>query len=177
MKAKLLLAISLGCLLYAAPSAASVLSAELRVNGISCPFCAFGIEKKLLDVDGVEGVEVFLDDGRIAVTFEPVNSVTVGDLEVAVEKAGFELGGLSLTVEGRLLPEEKGGARLVSGARMTLRLVEKRGDRTEPVSEATLERLRASMVPEDGSIAVTGVVEEWDETEPTLGVELVETKR
>ncbi len=58
MKGYLLLAVSLGLLLHAAPANAAFVSAELRVNGLGCPFCAFGIEKKLLDVDGVTGVEV-----------------------------------------------------------------------------------------------------------------------
>ena len=83
MKGVLLGAVTLGLLLHAAPANATFVSAELRVNGISCPFCAFGIEKKLLDVDGVEAIEVFLDDGRITLTFVPDNAVTVSDLERA----------------------------------------------------------------------------------------------
>ena len=71
MEGYLLLAVSLGILLHAAPANAALVSAELRVHGLSCPFCAFGIEKKLLDVDGGEDVGVFLDDGRIALRFEP----------------------------------------------------------------------------------------------------------
>ncbi len=90
MKGHLLLMVSLGLLLHAAPANAEFVSAELRVNGLSCPFCAFGIEKKLLDVDGVTDVEVFLDDGRLALTFEPENAATVSDLEKAVEKASFK---------------------------------------------------------------------------------------
>ncbi len=84
MKGQLLLAVSVGLLLHAAPADAVFVAAELRVNGLSCPFCAFGIEKKLLDVDGVQGVEVFLDAGRIALRFEPDNDATVSDLERAV---------------------------------------------------------------------------------------------
>ena len=42
-------------LLIAVPltSHAEILEAELQVNGMSCPFCAFGIEKKLRRVEGV----------------------------------------------------------------------------------------------------------------------------
>ena len=137
------------------------------MNGISCPFCAFGIEKKLLDVDGVDGVEVFLDDGRIAVTFEPETSVTASDLEEAVEKAGFELAALKLTVQGSVA-EEEGKARLVSSPTLTFRLVE--------ISASTRERLRALMA-ERGSVVIAGVVAEWNESEPTLAVESVEARK
>lgn len=93
------------------------------MNGISCPFCAFGIEKKLLDVYGVEGVEVIPDNGRIAVTFEPENSVTVCRLEEAVEKTGLERAAPKLTVQGGV-SEEEGKAPLVFSPTLTLRLVE-----------------------------------------------------
>ena len=177
MKVHLLLAVSLGLLLHAAPANAAFVSAELRVNGLSCPFCAFGIEKKLLDVDGVQSVEVFLDDGRIALTFEPENVATVSDLEKAVEKAGFEIVALQLTVHGHLLGGEEGGPRLVASARMRFRLVERRGGRTEPISTIALERLRESTGQGASSTLVTGDVGDRDEEEPTLVVESVEASQ
>ena len=174
MKGRLLLAVSLGLLLHAAPGNAAFVSAELRVNGLSCPFCAFGIEKKLLDVDGVQGVEVFLDDGRIALSFEPDSAATVSDLEEAVEKAGFELAGLKLTVRGRLLDGEQGRALLVASSQMRFRLVERRGERTEPISTTTLKRLRESTGQGGRSVMVTGGVGDRDEEEPMLIVDSVE---
>ena len=192
----LVFAVSLGLLLHAAPASAAFVSAELRVNGLSCPFCAFGIEKKLLDVDGVRGIEIFLDDGRIALVFEPENQATVADLEKAVEKAGFEIAALRLTLRGQLLEAEEAGALLVSSARLRFRLVERRGESTRPISTTTLRRLRDSTAQADdsmlvtgsgsvlvtgsgsvlitGSVLVTGSVLDRDEAEPTLVVEFVE---
>lgn len=174
MQGQLLLAVSLGLLLHAAAASAALVSAELRVNGLSCPFCVFGIEKKLLEIDGVQGVEVFLDAGRIALTFEPDSEALVSDLERAVEKAGFELVALRLTVRGHLLGGEHEGAILVASTRMKLRLLERRGERTEPISTTTLRRLRESTGQEDRSIVVSGAVGDWDAAEPTLVVEPVE---
>ena len=174
LKANRLLAVSLGLLLHAAAANAALVSADLRVNGLSCPFCAFGIEKKLLDVDGVQGVEVFLDDGRIALSFEPDSAATVSDLEEAVEKAGFELAGLKLTVRGRLLDGEQGRALLVASSQMRFRLVERRGERTEPISTTTLNRLRESTGQGGSSVVFTGAVGDRDEEEPTLVVESLE---
>ncbi len=176
MRGQLLLAVSIGLLLHAAPADAAFVAAELRVNGLSCPFCAFGIEKKLLDVDGVQGVEVFLDDGRIALRFEPDNDATVSDLERAVEKAGFEIAALRLTVRGHLLRGEQGGAILAASTRMKFRLVETRGESTEPISSTTLKRLRESTGQEDRSVVVTGAVGDRDEQEPTLVVEPLEAR-
>ena len=172
MKGHLLLIVSLVLLLDAVPANAEFVSAELRVNGLSCPFCAFGIEKKLLDVDGVQGVEVFLDEGRLALTFEAENEATVSDLEKAVEKAGFELAGLELTVRGRLLDAAKGGALLVANPRMSFRLAERSGEKTQPISPNTLERLRDSAA-QAASMVLTGAVGDWNEAEPTLMLESV----
>ncbi|MCZ6807027.1 MAG: heavy-metal-associated domain-containing protein [Deltaproteobacteria bacterium] len=177
MKGYLLLAVSLGLLLHAAPTNAAFVSAELRVNGLSCPFCAFGIEKKLLDVDGVTDVGVFLDDGRLTLTFELENAATVSDLEKAVEKAGFKLAALQLTVRGHLVTDEEGGPRLVASARMRFRLVERRGETTEPISTNTLMRLRESTGQGAGSMLVSGDVGDRDEEEPTLIVKSAETPR
>ena len=62
----------------------------------------------------------------------------------------------------------------MASTRMKFRLVERRGERTEPISTATLERLRESTGQEDRSIVVTGAVGNRDEQEPTLVVESAE---
>lgn len=89
---------------------AEILGAELRVNGMSCPFCAFGIEKKLLDVEGVTKVEVLLDEGLLHLEFRPENEATTRALAAAVDKAGFELAELAIEVEehSRSMPAGRG---------------------------------------------------------------------
>ena len=161
--------VALGCLLLAAPTGATVLTAELRVNGLSCPFCAFGIEKKLLEVDGVQDVEVFLDEGRLTLTFEADNEATVADLAKAVEKAGFELAGLSLTVRGRVVDGAEGGPVLVANPRMRFHLAERHGKATQSISTSAVERLRGS-AGSSNPVVVTGEVQGLDETEATLVV-------
>jgi len=163
----------LGLLLLAASAQAGLRSAELQVNGLSCPFCAFGIEKKLLRIDGVRDVEVLLDEGRVAVTFAPQSAATVADLDAAVAKAGFELAALRVEADGQL--REVDGPRLVSTAEMTFRLAETRDGTTRPVSAETLERLRQGMAGDDGTVVLSGTVEAFDGAEPTLVLDGAET--
>ena len=40
---------------------------ELRVDGLVCPFCAYGIEKKLNAIDGVDEVVIDLTSGLVTV--------------------------------------------------------------------------------------------------------------
>ena len=60
VRAALLLALSLS-------GSANASEFSLRVDGLACPFCSFGVEKKLLKVPGVEELDVLLDGGKVAV--------------------------------------------------------------------------------------------------------------
>lgn len=176
MKWKRRLAVSLGLLLYALPAGAGILAAQLRVNGLSCPFCAFGIEKKLFDVPGVRDVEVFLDEGRIALTFEPSSEATVEDLERAVLGAGFELSALSLEVDGKISSDQ--GVRLIAHPRMTFRLFETRAGDRRPISRESLRHIRETDEP-DGlagkTVLVEGSVTDRGSTEPSLMVRSIKS--
>lgn len=133
---------------------AEILSADLHVNGLTCPFCAFGIEKKLLDVDGVTSVEVRLDEGLLELRLDPGNSATTAALEAAVEKAGFELAGLAIEVRGTLDVDET-ETWLEAHAGQRFRLLEADGDGERPLSPAAREGLPAD---DRGRVAASGRV-------------------
>lgn len=40
---------------------------EMRVDGLACPYCAYGIEKKLSAIDGVQNLDVDLEKGLVSV--------------------------------------------------------------------------------------------------------------
>lgn len=145
---------ALGVSIASGSARAEILSADLRVNGLTCPFCAFGIEKKLLDVDGVTSVDVRLDDGLLQLRLEPGNSATTAALEAAVEKAGFELAGLAIEVRGTLDIEETETWLEAHGGQRFL-LLEAEGDGERPLSPATREWLR---VDDQGRVVASGRV-------------------
>ncbi len=39
----------------------------MRVDGLACPYCAYGIEKKLKQIDGVQRIDVDLNKGLVQV--------------------------------------------------------------------------------------------------------------
>ena len=45
---------------------------QLRVDGLACPFCAYGIEKELTRTDGVEGIDIDIKAGIVTVTMADV---------------------------------------------------------------------------------------------------------
>ncbi len=45
-----------------------MLEVSVQVDGLSCPFCAYGLEKKLRKVENVARIEIRVDEGRAVVT-------------------------------------------------------------------------------------------------------------
>lgn len=65
----------------------------LRVDGLACPFCAYGIEKELQSVPGVEQVETGIKDGVVIVTMQEGAELDESTARQAVGNAGFTLRG------------------------------------------------------------------------------------
>lgn len=63
----------------------------LGVKGVACPYCAFGVEKRLNKLDGVENVVVDIGDSVVRVTMAEDTKLTTVQARAAVEEAGFAL--------------------------------------------------------------------------------------
>ena len=66
---------------------------QLRVDGLACPFCAYGIEKELNRTDGVESIRIDINAGVVTVTMAEGGTMTEAQASRIVEDAGFTLGG------------------------------------------------------------------------------------
>lgn len=66
---------------------------QIQVAGLSCPFCAYGIEKKLHAVPGVERVETNIKEGTVVVVMKDGATLDRSRVERAVREAGFTLKG------------------------------------------------------------------------------------
>ncbi len=57
----------------------------LQVDGLACPFCAYGIEKQLLAIEGVQTVETDIKSGAVIVTMAPGSTL---DEELRASRCG-----------------------------------------------------------------------------------------
>jgi len=64
---------------------------KLHVDGLACPFCAYGIEKKLNAIKGVQKIEVDIATGTVGVTMTEGASLDEVTAQQAVKDAGFTL--------------------------------------------------------------------------------------
>ncbi len=82
------------------PGPANVEAAEqppdvvLKVDGLACPFCAAGLERKLKALDATAEVEVKLEEGEVYLTLKAGETVTDATLTRTVENAGFSVRGI-----------------------------------------------------------------------------------
>ena len=64
---------------------------EYTVTGMTCQHCVNAVTNEVGGIDGVTGVDVDLDSGRVSVRSEqPVDDAAV---RTAVNEAGYELAG------------------------------------------------------------------------------------
>lgn len=64
---------------------------EMIVHGLSCPFCAYGLEKKLRKIEGLDSVSVEFKTGKVLLLLQDGSKATDDRLKELVKDAGFEL--------------------------------------------------------------------------------------
>ena len=81
--------VALVVLTYPFTALAAEANVTLMVDGLSCPFCAYGLEKKIKKMDGVDGVRIDLEESKIEIRFRDKKDVRIEKIEEAVRDAGF----------------------------------------------------------------------------------------
>lgn len=62
---------------------------DIRIEGMSCEGCVKSVTRALQGVPGVQSVEVFLEEGKARVAYDP-RKAGLAELKGAVERAGYE---------------------------------------------------------------------------------------
>ena len=64
-------------------------TAQIKVEGMTCGGCVASVKRALQQIDGVETVEVSLDQAQARVQYDPAR-VNESQLRSAIEDAGFD---------------------------------------------------------------------------------------
>jgi len=71
---------------------------KIEVNGLACPFCAYGLEKKLRnDIKGLENLDINIDKGFVTFSFLKENKPSEEKLKEIVSDAGFQADKISFS--------------------------------------------------------------------------------
>ncbi len=64
---------------------------DIRVDGLACPFCAYGIEKSFIKTEGVKSVDIDLKNGLVIVKTENGKRFSEENLKKIIHDTGFTM--------------------------------------------------------------------------------------
>lgn len=60
-----------------------------NVDGLGCPFCAFGLEKKFKDLKGIKDLKIEIEEGIFTFSYPSEKELQVEEIDKRVEIAGY----------------------------------------------------------------------------------------
>ncbi len=85
------------CLAFSLSAGAQTDAFTLRVEGLGCPFCAYGLEKKFKDVKGIDALKIDIQTGRMTFRVPSSTALTLAQADARVSKAGYTAKGIAVT--------------------------------------------------------------------------------
>lgn len=61
----------------------------VQVDGLGCPFCAYGLEKKFKEFKGIKKVKIDIETGDFSFSYPAEKKLSMEAVEQQVEKAGY----------------------------------------------------------------------------------------
>lgn len=61
----------------------------VQVDGLGCPFCAYGLEKKFKELKGIKNVKIEMETGIMNFEYPTDKKLSIEQVENQVEKAGY----------------------------------------------------------------------------------------
>ena len=62
---------------------------QVQVDGLGCPFCAYGLEKKFKEFKGIKKVKIDIETGNFSFLYPTEKHLSLEAVEKQVEKAGY----------------------------------------------------------------------------------------
>jgi len=87
-------------LIFAPNTPAQVLNVTVSVDGMVCPFCTYGVEKNLKDVDGVKSVKIDLKKATATLIALKDKAIDINEIPNAIKQSGFTPGGIKAQAFG-----------------------------------------------------------------------------
>ncbi len=81
-------------LLWSSFSFAAGTQYDIRVDGLACPFCAYGIEKSFINNEIVESVDIDMQKGLVIVKTAEGKTFSEEVLKQIIDDAGFTMKGV-----------------------------------------------------------------------------------
>lgn len=164
------------------PAIAQIQGVEMQVDGMTCPFCVYGIEKKLEAVGEVKDVSSNLKTGIVDINLKKNEQINIERLNKAIHESGFTPGKIKINTTGRLttykLEGKENPALKVTGSGQVFLLTGAPDHETvEFLEPKELKELEKASGNGSEEITITGYIHSHPSGVPTaLSVESFEVK-
>lgn len=147
---------------------AEIEKVEIGVDGLSCPFCVWGLEKKLKEVKSIDKISVHLKQSKAEISLKPNTPLNIASIKKAVKEAGFSVSYIYIIAIGNLAEGKDQLLFYIKDIGQEFLVYE-----TDAVSKDKLSEIAKSNV----TVRVEGKIHEHKEVIPSLGVEKIELRR
>lgn len=90
MKKTILVTLVIGMMTVFGASAQKAMDKFMvQVDGLGCPFCAYGLEKKFKEFKGIKNVKIDIETGDFSFAYPAEKVLTLDAVQQQVEKAGY----------------------------------------------------------------------------------------
>lgn len=160
-------------------SVAEVEQVELKVDGLTCPFCYYNLEKPLKKIPALKSLKSNYKKGLVRFSVKSGEPLDLASIQQAVDDTGFTLRTIRLTVigtvgewEGKPVLESRGTEQRF----LLYQEKEEQGDLTPEhlIEDPALEGKLTAWRTNGTAIQVTGIVHEHQGLPPALSIETVE---
>ena len=91
----------------------------LRVDGLACPFCAYGMEKKLKRIENLEKLDIKINEGLVILYFKKGAKIDKKLILKKVKEAGFTPKELKIESESKAIAK---GENISKGQKISLNI-------------------------------------------------------
>jgi len=169
-------------LIFFQPSFAEINSVEMQVDGMTCPFCVYGIEKKLKAVDEVKDASSNLKTGIVDIILIEDKSLDIEGLNEAIHESGFTPGKIKIKATGELTTyklegKENPALKVTGTGQVFLLTLAPDHEKEEFLSEKKLNEIEKATESGKKAIIITGYIHSHlAGNPPALSVESFEVK-
>jgi len=87
---KIILVLFLGILTgYSVNAQKEIDKFKIQVDGLGCPFCAYGLEKKFKEFKGIKNIKIDIETGDFSFAYPAKKALTMKAVIDQVKKAGY----------------------------------------------------------------------------------------
>ena len=138
-------------------SNAQITKVDQEVFGMDCAPCAYGLERGLKKMDGIEKVQVSLNEGKAYLDLTANNNLSLKQIQEEVKVNGFSATNAEIVIKGNFV--EQDGTYAIQTGKETFK-----------IAEATSTNLRSRLKP--GVLTVKGIVQDEEDGELTTKWEI-----